>query len=328
MSAVKISQLPNGVQLQSGDLVPISRGVENFSIQGNTIASSSQLQSLSSNLTTQVQSVSTTLTTYVNSLSSSNVNAVKRVFTGTGSQSVFALGLSNPSTNSSGYRVDIDGVVQEPGTDYTISNGNINFTTVPDAGTKIVVVTAEVLSTVSLSSNIVADNLTVNNLTVLSGININPIKLSFTGNGSQVSFALTGFTPSTNPNSYRIDIDGILQEPGTAYTISGGNLVFSGAPGNNTRITVITANILTTTNSNINISDWSSLYSTFTSSSAEWDSVYNTFTSSSAFYVQSQPTLETSTMGLSTVKNMVALKQATYNALTIKRPDTYYIIVP
>jgi hypothetical protein len=236
MSAVKISQLPDGFQLQNADLIPVSRGVENFSIKGNEIATSSQLQSVSSSLETSF-----------NSISSSNVNAVKRVFTGDGVQTSFDLNLTNPSTNVNGYRVDIDGVIQEPGTNYTVSNGNIVFQTAPDIGNKIVVVTAEVLSTVSLSSNVIADNFTTNNLTVLSSINIAAIKRSFVGTGSQTSFALTGFTPSTNPNSYRIDIDGILQEPGVAYTISGGNLVFSAAPGNNTKITVITSDILSTT---------------------------------------------------------------------------------
>jgi hypothetical protein len=43
--------------------------------------------------------------------------------------------------------------------------------------------------------------------------------------------------------------------------------------------------------------------------------------------IVSSPSVETLTSGLSTVANIVALSQTTYDSLTIKRPDTYYIIV-
>jgi hypothetical protein len=44
-------------------------------------------------------------------------------------------------------------------------------------------------------------------------------------------------------------------------------------------------------------------------------------------YVKSTSTLETPTTGISAINNIVALSQATYNALTVKLPTTLYIIV-
>jgi len=49
--------------------------------------------------------------------------------------------------------------------------------------------------------------------------------------------------------------------------------------------------------------------------------------SSGAPVVVSTSTLETPTTGISAINNIVALSQATYNALTVKLPTTLYIIV-
>jgi hypothetical protein len=64
----------------------------------------------------------------------------KTVITGDGITTLFAIqGAASPY--AANYRVDIDGVLQEPDADYTIdSNGNISFTSVPPNGAKIVVI--------------------------------------------------------------------------------------------------------------------------------------------------------------------------------------------
>jgi hypothetical protein len=64
----------------------------------------------------------------------------KTVIVADGITSLFAVeGAASPY--AANYRVDIDGVLQEPDTDYTIdSTGNIEFTSVPPAGSKIVVI--------------------------------------------------------------------------------------------------------------------------------------------------------------------------------------------
>ena len=52
-------------------------------------------------------------------------------------------------------------------------------------------------------------------------------------NGSTTSFALTTGSAALSagsPETLTIAIDGVMQEPGTAYTISGSNIVFGSAP--------------------------------------------------------------------------------------------------
>jgi hypothetical protein len=56
-------------------------------------------------------------------------------------------------------------------------------------------------------------------------------------------------------------------------------------------------------------------------------SATNTIFASGGQVIVSSPSVETSTTGLSTVSNIVALSQTTYDALAVKRPDTYYIII-
>ena len=55
-------------------------------------------------------------------------------------------------------------------------------------------------------------------------------KQSLTGDGSTTSFALS-YTVA-DPSSLIVSVGGVLQEPGVAYTLSGGgvNIVFTGAP--------------------------------------------------------------------------------------------------
>jgi len=48
---------------------------------------------------------------------------------------------------------------------------------------------------------------------------------------------------------------------------------------------------------------------------------------SGAPVVVSSQTFETPTTGVSAIQNVIALSQATYNALTVKRPNTLYVIV-
>lgn len=56
-------------------------------------------------------------------------------------------------------------------------------------------------------------------------------------------------------------------------------------------------------------------------------SATNTVYSSGAPVIVSSPRFETSTAGISSISNIIALSQATYNALTVKLPTTLYVIV-
>jgi hypothetical protein len=78
---------------------------------------------------------------------------------------------------------------------------------------------------------------------VISASGQNPVKTSITGNGSTTTYAINGAT-SVNPNNYRVDIDGVLQEPLNDYTISGSNIVFTSAPPNGSKVTVISNNLV------------------------------------------------------------------------------------
>jgi len=52
-------------------------------------------------------------------------------------------------------------------------------------------------------------------------------------NGSTTTFALSSGNTSLTiglPQTLVIAVDGVVQEPGTAYTISGSNIVFAAAP--------------------------------------------------------------------------------------------------
>ena len=87
----------------------------------------------------------------------------------------------------------------------------------------------------------------VGNTTVVSGSGQNPIKTVFTGTGSQVNFPFPLInTSSRNVNNYRVDIDGVLQEPGQTadYFLSGSNLTFTSAPPLSSKIVVVSNNLL------------------------------------------------------------------------------------
>lgn len=68
-----------------------------------------------------------------------------------------------------------------------------------------------------------------------------PVKFSYTGNNSLSSFALTGTNLSVSPISYRVTINGVVQDPGVDFNITGSNLVFTSVPPSGVKIVVVTA---------------------------------------------------------------------------------------
>jgi len=79
---------------------------------------------------------------------------------------------------------------------------------------------------------------------VVSASGQNPIKTSITGDGTRVQWPLQGDSFSINPNNYRVDIDGVLQESVVNYNIVGSNIVFVTSPPNGSKITVVSNNLL------------------------------------------------------------------------------------
>lgn len=73
--------------------------------------------------------------------------------------------------------------------------------------------------------------------------------------------------------------------------------------------------------------NWNSVYTTARAGSANWSNVYTTVRTNSSTQVKSDVSLETPSTNLSAIDNIIVLTQANYDALSVKRPTTYYIIV-
>ena len=74
-----------------------------------------------------------------------------------------------------------------------------------------------------------------------------PVKTSYTFNGSVSSFPINGYT-NTTPENYAVYLDGVFQEPGDAYTLSGANIVMSQVPGNGVVADVIAYQLMRVAN--------------------------------------------------------------------------------
>lgn len=104
------------------------------------------------------------------------VDPSKNTFTGNGSQTVFNLlgQVAAGSTNPSNLIVSLDGAIQEPTIDYSINNSTLTFTTAPDSGIKVVVVSRN--SPFTYATNLPGDG-TVTSSKIVAG-NVTPDKLS------------------------------------------------------------------------------------------------------------------------------------------------------
>ena len=164
MASIKISQLPVGGSIKFDDELPVSRGgFETYRILANQIVTTGgNIGGAAEVYKNSTATDSTTLnfrslsgvgegiqviqTANTINISISGQNPSKNVFTGTGSQVNFAL-TNASSRNVNNYRVDIDGVLQEPGqtADYYLDSSNLVFTTPPPSGSKVVVVSNNLL---------------------------------------------------------------------------------------------------------------------------------------------------------------------------------------
>lgn len=77
-----------------------------------------------------------------------------------------------------------------------------------------------------------------------------PIKTKFFGNGTSTTFSLLSAN-SANPNNYRVDIDGTLQEPNVDYNINGTNIVFTTAPSLSSKVVVVSNVLRNSSDANI-----------------------------------------------------------------------------
>jgi len=127
--------------------------------------------------------------------------------TGDGTTTAFTLTATYAGTND--ILVFVDGVIQYPGTHFSLSGTTLTFTTAPVSGARI-----ETFGTSPLTSvNIPGDG-------TVTAAKLAPSSYKrdiFTGNGSTSAYNLTGDAGS--PLAPWVYVGGILQDPSTHYTI-------------------------------------------------------------------------------------------------------------
>ena len=124
-------------------------------------------------------------------------------FTGDGSTSGFAL--SSTVNSASNLIVTVGGLVQTPVEDYTIVGGTGVFL---DEN----VVSGAVVEVRKISQNSFSSD--------------DSVADAFTGDGSTSGFALS-FSPNDKPANVLVSLNGIIQQPNTAYVVNGTSLNFA-----------------------------------------------------------------------------------------------------
>lgn len=150
------------------------------------------------------------------------VDPSKNTFLGNGSQTVFNLTgqIAAGSLNPSNLIVSLDGAIQEPGDDYSLNNSTLTFTTAPDSGAKIVIISRN--SPFTYATNVPGDG-TVTSNKIVAG-NVTQDKLS-TGSpfwNSSGNVALGHSNPATNLHLNYSNYGAILlgANNSTGFTIS------------------------------------------------------------------------------------------------------------
>ena len=118
-----------------------------------------------------------------------------------------------------------------------------------------------------------------------------PVKFSFAGDGLQTSFGLTGTNLSTNPVSYRVTLNGVVQDPSVDFNIVGSNLVFTSPPPAGVTIVAVTADefgnvTFTLSGGDYNLralsATWNNTSTVVQTNSANWQNTFTTVSSNSA----------------------------------------------
>jgi len=127
--------------------------------------------------------------------------------TGDGTTTAFTLTSTYAGTND--ILVFVDGVIQYPGTHFSLSGTTLTFTTAPVSGARI-----ETYGTSPLTSVNVPGDGTVTAAKLAASAYTRDI---FTGNGSTAAYNLTGDVGS--PLAPWVYVGGVLQDPSTHYAI-------------------------------------------------------------------------------------------------------------
>lgn len=117
----------------------------------------------------------------------------------------------HPSANAQDYLVSVDGVIQEAGNSFFVSTaGMLTFTENVAAGSRIIVVTIRAVLANSTNVPTFKKNKIYTTSTVLT-------------------YGLTWYS-NDNPNNYLAFLDGVMQNPGEDFTISGSSIVLATNP--------------------------------------------------------------------------------------------------
>lgn len=158
-----------------------------------------------------------------------------KYFTGDGSTTTFTLDQSVPGANEANVEVFVENVQQNPIDAYTIGgslNNQLIFSEAPVSGAAVYVIhKGEATYNLQPSTGSVT-------AATLDPVLRNFTVDKFTGTGAQTAFTLSD-TPYS-PNSILVTVDGIVQQAGTNYTVSGTTLTFAAeAPDLGSDITVV-----------------------------------------------------------------------------------------
>jgi len=148
---------------------------------------------------TGIAAGSVTATMLADSLKEFTLNS----FTGDGTDTTFTLAAAPNNANS--LLVTVDGVVQKPATNYSVSSTTLTFTSAPANNAEIEVRDLGIRTSVRRGTGFTTDTLTVS--------------------GSSTSTMALG--SSVLADDVFISINGIMQTPTSAYTISGATVTFA-----------------------------------------------------------------------------------------------------
>ena len=147
---------------------------------------------------------------------------VRETYTGDGSTTDFTTTATFHGQND--LLVFVDGVIQYPGADFTLSGTTLTFLSAPTNGAEILLYGLTPITSVVTPGDgtVTAAKLAASAYT----------RDTFSGNNSTTSFTLTR-DPGTVYSPF-IYVDGVIQDPITHYTISGTTLTFTFTPATGT----------------------------------------------------------------------------------------------
>ena len=163
--------------------------------------------------------------------STTNFGGEFGVYTGNGSTTTFTSPLNTNHANN--IIVSVDGLMQRPTTDYTISGTTVTFGTAPPVGTTVMIR--------SFSGE----------LNTKASVNVQ----NFIGNGSNTVYKLVESV--SHVNDVLVTINGIFQRPGSDYTYntSTSNITFDEAPTLNDVISFRTFDVQARQGASVTVSD-------------------------------------------------------------------------